>query len=282
MSAAPADATAGVEIDDVKAGSVSVRTYRRIHGRRRADADATRTAGALVWLHGGGLMLGDPRMDDARCAALARDTGMVVVAPRYRLAPDHRAPAALDDAHAAWTWLRGAADELGVERSRIAVGGASAGAGLAACLAQRLRDEAGAVPAAQVLLYPMLDDATAARRELDGAGHLVWSNRANRAGWRAYLGREPGSGDVPDYAVAARCDDLSGLPPAWIGIGDLDLFLDEGRAYADRLEGAGTPVTWVEVSGAPHGFDALMPAAEPSVAFASSYTEFLRTSLASR
>ena len=116
---------------------------------------------------------------------------MTVVSPRYRLAPEHRFPAALQDAHAAWTWLQGVAEDFGVDPSRVAVGGASAGAGLAACLAQRVRDEGGRAARAQVLLYPMLDDATAARRDLDGAGHLVWSNRANRAGWRAYLGTEP-------------------------------------------------------------------------------------------
>ena len=258
-----------VEIVDRDDGPVPVRVYRPPTGR----------GAGLAWFHGGGLMLGTPGMDDARCAALARDAGVTVVAPAYRLAPEHRFPAALDDAHVAWTWLVRDDGAEGLDPTRIAVGGASAGAGLAACLAQRLRDEGGARPAAQLLVYPMLDDATAARRELDAVGHLVWTNRANRAGWRAYLGGPPGADDVPRYAAAARHDDLRDLPPTWIGVGTLDLFLDEDRAYAERLERAGTPLAYEEVPGAPHGFDAIRPDAPSARAFAASQAAFLRDAL---
>ncbi len=273
----------GVEVRERAGAGVRVRVYRPL-----GDASGA----ALLWLHGGGLIVGAPPMDDARCGAFARELGLTVVSVDYRLAPEHPFPAALDDARAAWGWLQDAAAGLGVDPARVAVGGASAGGGLAACLAQRLRDEGeahaatqpasqpAAQPAAQLLLYPMLDDRTAARRELDGAGHLVWHNRSNRAGWSAYLGRAPGAADLPTYAAAARSDDLRGLPPAWIGVGDLDLFWSEDRAYAERLERAGVDVTLHEVAGAPHGFDALAPGAPLARAFAAGQVAFLRARLA--
>ncbi len=265
----------GVEVREHADAGVRVRVYRPL-----GDASGA----ALLWLHGGGLIVGAPPMDDARCGAWARDLGLVAASVDYRLAPEHPFPAALDDAHAGWTWLLGAAAELGVDPARVAIGGASAGGGLAACLAQRLRDEGEALaavqPAAQLLVYPMLDDRTAARRELDGAGHLVWHNRSNRAGWSAYLGGAPGAPEIPAYAVAARHGDLYGLTPAWIGVGDLDLFRSEARAYAERLEAAGVAVELLEIAGAPHGFDALAPRSPVARAFAVSQVAFLRERLA--
>jgi acetyl esterase/lipase len=263
--------SAGVVVQDHGDAGVPVRVYRPKVGA---------SGGALLWLHGGGLIVGRPAMDDGRCVPWARDLGLLVVSVDYRLAPEHPFPAALDDAHAAWTWVHGAADALGVDPQRVAVGGASAGGGLAACLAQRLRDAGGPQPAAQLLVYPMLDDRTAARRELDGVGTFVWPNRSNRAGWSAYLGGAPGAAEVPAHAVAARAADLSGLPPAWIGVGTLDLFLDEGRAYAARLAAAGVAVELDEVPGAPHGFDALAPHVPVARAFAARQTAFLQTRVA--
>lgn len=254
----------GVEVRDH--AEVGVRVYRPRDGASGA---------ALLWLHGGGLIVGAPTMDDGRCGEWVRELGVVVVSVDYRLAPEDPFPAALDDAHAAWWWLQGSAGALGVDPRRVAIGGASAGGGLAASLAQRLHDEGGVAPAAQLLLYPMLDDRTAARRELDDAGHMVWRNRSNRAGWSAYLGRAPGAAELPVYASAARRTDLRGLPAAWIGVGDLDLFLDENRAYAEGLEEAGVATELHEVIGAPHGFDALAPDASVSRAFAAAQGAFL-------
>jgi len=211
---------------------------------------------ALLWVHGGGYVIGDAVQDDAFCSATARDLGIVVVSTNYRLAPEHRFPAALDDAFAAWQWLRQSAASLGVDQHRIAVGGASAGAGLAACLVQRLHDTGGAQPYAQWLFSPMLDDRTAGRRELDQARHRVWNNAANRIGWAAYLGTDPGGPHAPDYAVAARRGELTALPPAWISVGDIDLFADEDRDYARRLRDAGVDCTFDVIPGAPHGFEA--------------------------
>ena len=282
MRWAATSAGEGVEVREHVEPGVRVRLYL---------PSANPSGAAMLWLHGGGMILGTPRSDDRRCGAWVRELGLVVVSVDYRLAPEHPYPAAIDDAHAAWRWLQGAAPDLGVDPARVAVGGASAGGGLAACLAQRLRDEARAQPAgqaaaqpagqaaAQLLVYPMLDDRTAVRRDLDDAGHLVWHNRSNRAGWSAYVGGSLGEPGLPAYAAAARCTDLRGLPPAWIGVGDLDLFRDEDRSYAGRLEEAGVDVTYCEVAGAPHGFDAVAAGAPLAQAFATRQHAFLRECL---
>jgi len=208
-------------------------------------------------------VIGTARMDDLLCGETARDTGAIVVSADYRLAPKHPFPAAHDDVHAAWSWLRAHAAGLGVDPDRIAIGGQSAGGGLAAALIQRLRDE-GVSVAAQLLLCPMLDDRTAADRALDARRHLVWNNRANLVGWRSYLGHEPGAETVPAYAVPGRREDLAGLPPAWIYWSEIELFAAEDRAYADRLAAAGVPVTVVTLDDTAHGFEAWAYAAPPA------------------
>jgi acetyl esterase/lipase len=140
-----------------------------------------------------------------------------------------------------------------VDPNWVALGGESAGGGLAASLAQRLHDAGQTQPTAQWLFCPMLDDRTAARHELDQVAHFVWNNRLNRYGWRSYLGAEPGVNGVPAYAAPARREDMRGLPPTWIGVGEIDLFYEEDRAYAERLRAAGIAVTFDVVPGAPHG-----------------------------
>ncbi|MDF2581035.1 MAG: hypothetical protein K0S49_2614 [Microbacterium sp.] len=209
----------------------------------------------LLWIHGGGLVLGAAAMDDVLCGETARQTGVTVVSVDYRLAPKHPYPAAIDDAHAAWLWLQRHLAELGLDADRIAIGGQSAGGGLAASLVQRVHDEGGAV-AAQWLFCPMLDDRTAVDRALDGPDHFVWNNRSNLVGWSSYLGGAVGTATLPPYAAAARRDDVSGLPPTWMYTSDIELFHDEDLAYAQRLESAGVDTTLEIVSGAPHGFEA--------------------------
>jgi len=219
---------------------------------------------ALFWIHGGGLVIGRAVQDDRLCALTARELGILVVSVEYRKAPEHPFPAALEDCLAGWRWLQCEAERLRVDPTRIALGGQSAGGGLAASLAQRLHDAdtradgdaSGMVPIAQWLFCPMLDDRTAARKELDRVDHFVWNNRLNRFGWRSYLGVDPGVASVPAYAVPARREDVNDLPPAWIGVGDIDLFYDEDCNYAERLRAAGVQVTLDIVPGAPHGFGA--------------------------
>jgi acetyl esterase/lipase len=260
----------GVRFQDLAANGTAVRVYRPRTGVSGAG---------LLWIHGGGLIIGRPSQDDRFCSETARDLGMVVVSVDYRLAPEEPFPAAADDCTAAWDWLQRSAAELGVDPTRIAVGGQSAGGGLAACLAQRLRDRGGIQPRAQLLACPMLDDRTATRRELDGLRHWAWNNTQNRFGWHSYLGQEPG-GRAQPYAVAARRENLRGLPPAWIGVGDIDLFVEEDTDYARRLREAGVACELEVVPGAPHGFEAWAPDTPLAEDFVRRSREWLARSVA--
>lgn len=242
-------------IDDVQvpgvngAPPVDVRLYRPriLNG----------VAPALLWIHGGGMVLGDHLQDEASNIAFARTLGITVASVNYRLAPAHPAPAAVEDAYAALSWLVEQATERGIDASRIAIGGASAGGGVAAGLALYAHDRGDIRPAFQLLVYPMIDDRTVLRTDMDTKNVRVWTPGSNRFGWTSYLGREPGSADVSPYAAPARREDVSGLPPAWIGVGTLDLFHDEDLRYTERLAAAGVPCEITLVEGAFHGFDAL-------------------------
>jgi acetyl esterase/lipase len=225
------------------------------------------TLPALLWIHGGGYVLGSVERDDVLAKHLARVGQCVVASVEYRLAPEYPFPASVEDCYAALKWLSAHSAELGVNKSRIAVGGASAGGGLAAGLALLTRDRAEVEVAFQLLIYPMIDDRTIAPASETVPDTLVWTRENNRMGWRAYLGREPGGPDVSPYAAAARATDLRGLPPAYIPVGDLDLFLDENITYAQRLLAAGVPTELHVYPGAFHGFNGFVPGAEVSRRF---------------
>lgn len=246
---------------------------------RPAPARAAEPVPALLWIHGGGLILGSPQQDDASNLALSRELGIAVFSAAYRLAPQHPAPAALDDLVAGYRELIARADEFGIDPMRIAIGGASAGGGLAAALAQRLLDEGGPQPVFQLLVYPMLDDRTAERDDLDARHMRGWSPASNRFAWSAYLGPEASATGIRSSVVPARRADLRGLPPAWIGVGTLDLFHDEDVEYARRLEAAGVPCALTIVPGAFHGFDTAFPHASVTRAFRAEWTRALRTGL---
>lgn len=213
---------------------------------------------AIVWIHGGGFVLGAARQDDATCARLAQRLDAVVVSVEYRLAPEHPFPTPLEDCFDAYELVLREAQALGIDPSRIIIAGQSAGAGLAAALALLLHDRQRPAPRLQLLIYPMLDDRTALR-DVDGRQHRLWNAASNHFGWSSYLGQPPGGADVADIAAPARRQHLAGLPPAWIGVGTLDLFHDEDVAYATRLREAGVPTTLTVVDGAFHGFDAVVP-----------------------
>jgi len=259
---------------------VTVEAAGAVPGTRLYRPAARRTDAALLWIHGGGLVLGGAIQDDRLCGSTARELGLIVLSVEYRLAPEHPYPAALDDCHAGWMWLQENAANLGVDPARVVIGGQSAGGGLAAALVQRLHDSLGTQPLAQWLFCPMLDDRTAARSELDAVKHRIWSNKANRYGWRVYLGAEPGVATLPSYAVPARRMDLSGLPPAWIGVGDIDLFHDEDRDYAQRMRDAGVATTFHVVPGAPHGFESWAPKTAISRGHVAAAQSWLRDVLA--
>ena len=205
--------------------------------------------GALMWIHGGGLILGDPATDDRFCAEIARNLGIVVAWVRYRLAPAHPYPAAIDDCHDPWPWIWRSAHAFGLDPARVAIGGQSAGGGLDAALVQWTCDGRPPHPVAQWLLCPMLDDRTAARRNLDAEQHFVWNNRMNLFGWRACTGSQPGGSATRPLPVLARRDDIRNTPPAWIGVGVIDLFFNEHVPYAERLIAAGVLLTLEVVPG---------------------------------
>jgi acetyl esterase/lipase len=215
----------------------------------------------LVWLHGGGYVMGRPELDDVCCAEHVRESGITVVSVDYRCAPKHPFPAGLEDSYSALKWVASHSKELGVDAKRIAIGGESAGGGLAASLVQLAHDRQEVKPVFQLLVYPMLDDRTVLRTDVDGSSSVTWNQKSNRFGWESYLGEKCGAGDVPKYAAPARREDLSGLPPAWIGVGTVDLFHDEDMAYAQRLKGCGVECEVCAVPGAFHGFDIFAPQA---------------------
>ena len=258
------------------AGPAGAMPYRVFRPRSRPAADPMP---ALLWIHGGGLILGTPQQDDGSNIALSRDLGIVVFSAAYRLAPQHPAPAALDDLVAGFREVVARADEFGIDPARIAIGGASAGGGLAAALAQRLLDEGGPQPVFQLLVYPMLDDRTALRDDVDARQMRGWSPASNRFAWSAYLGTDADTAGIRESVVPARRDDLSGLPPAWIGVGTLDLFYDEDVEYARRLQAAGVACELQIVPGAFHGFDTLYRRAGVTRAFHAEWARVLRVAL---
>ncbi len=219
----------------------------------------TPPAPVLIWLHGGGYVMGKPEMDDHRCIEYARQAGIVVVSVDYRYAPKHPFPTGLEDAYFALKWVEAHSQQLGVDGKRIAVGGASAGGGLAAALAQLAHDKQEIEPVFQLLVYPMLDDRTALRTDIDDSYNFTWPQENNRYGWGSYLGGNYGAEDTPAYAVPARRGDPSGLPSAWIGVGTLDVFYEEDTAYARRLNACGVDCEMHDVPGAFHGFDVFDP-----------------------
>jgi acetyl esterase/lipase len=227
-------------------------------------------APALLWMHGGGYVLGTAKQDDGLCRRFSRALGITVASVNYRLAPEHPYPTALEDCYSALTWLAGLP---AVDRARVAIGGASAGGGLAATLALLARDRGDVTPTLQLLAYPMLDDRSGARPK--NPSYRMWSPKSNRFGWTAYLGDAD-----PQVAVPARRDDLSGVAPAWIGVGTNDLFHNEDLAYAERLTSAGVPCQVEVVPGAFHGFDQVMPKARVSQSFFANQCASLRTALA--
>ena len=227
--------------------------------RRYVPRRGPQPSPGLVWCHGGGFVFGDLEVSDGRCADLAVDLSAVVVSVDYRLAPEQPFPAAVEDAYAATVWVADHAEELGIDPARLAVGGSSAGATLAAAVALMARDRGGPSLALQVLWQPAVDDACespSSRRVIDPR---VLHRQVQLEIWDHYLGPAGARGQVSPYAAPARADDLSGLPPAVVSVAEHDPLRDEGRAYARRLADDGVPSRLLEVPGAFHGFEELVP-----------------------
>ncbi len=253
-----AEASAAIALSD----SVS-RTDHEIPGgplvRVHRPVDAPGLLPGVLWLHGGGLVMGDRFQDDARFDRWCVRHGMVAVTVDYRLAPEARYPAALEDGHAALAWVGEHADALGLDPQRLGIGGDSAGGGLAAAVALLARDRRTVPLAFQLLVYPMLDDRRITRSSRRAVS--VWPPEANAYGWACYLGDRVGAPDVDVYAAPARAEDLAGLPPTYVVVGAQDGFVDEDIEFATRLNDAGVPVDLRVHAGLPHGFDVLAPRA---------------------
>ena len=263
FTAAPGPVRTGVGVVGEEATSVDGATVPLLVYE---PPERERPSGALLWLHGGGLIAGSAAVENAYCSDVAAEAGIVVVGVDYRLAPEFPFPAALEDCYAALLRLFEQATSLGVDPDRIAVGGASAGGGLAAAVSQLARDRGEVRPCFQLLRYPMLDDRTGLSRLPPTRLH-TWNATSNRYAWECYLGRRPRMADAPPYAAAARTTFLGDLPPAWIGVGDADLFHAESVRYAERLAAAQVPVELHVEPGMYHGADGYVAHAPSMVAF---------------
>ena len=270
LSVRPDPAThADVRIEEVKVpgdGAAPIRCLLLRPAGRAAGA-------ALLHVHGGGYVMGSPEMDVARNIELVRATGCAILSVDYRLAPEHPHPAGLEDCHAALEWLAKQAASLGITSSRIGVIGESAGGGLAASLALLARDRKSVSLACQALIYPMLVppqhsiDAVAPDPRI---GNFIWTRASNNFCWAALLGGTRGG-----TTLAGLAPDLAGLPPAFLIVGQLDLFLHDDLAYASRLHRAGCAVEAHVYPGAIHGFDRATDA-EVSMRYARELATFLR------
>jgi acetyl esterase/lipase len=250
---------AGVEAKDLEvpgpkgAPPVGLRLYRPKETRDALPV--------LVWMHPGGWVLGNIELEDLMARELVKSVRCAVVAVEYRLSPEHPYPAALEDCYAVLKWLAADGKKNGVDTRRIAVGGSSAGGNLAAGLALLARDR-GEVPISfQVLIYPALNDRNIAQVGPNVAENLFWSRENMLMSWQAYLENRQATADVPIYAAPTRARDLSRLPPAFIAVGGLDMFLEECLDYATRLTAAGVNTEAHVYPGAFHAFDAFAPSA---------------------
>ena len=215
---------------------------------------------ALLWIHGGGYIVGSAEEDRARI--IAENLDCTVVSVVYRMAPEHPFPAGPEDCYSSLLWMVEHAQTLKIDTSRLAIGGASAGAGMAAGVALMNRDRGGPALALQLLMYPMIDnlhDTPSGQY----TNHPVWDQGTSFSAWEMYLDGTPGL-DASPYAAASRATDLSGLPPAYICVGTEDLFRDEDIDYARRLIDAGVPCELAVFPGMYHGGDMLVPLARIS------------------
>jgi len=235
---------------DVRAPSPTGGVPLRVH--RPRGADPTEPLGGVVYLHGGGWVTCDLETHDRLCRTLANRSGAAVVAVDYRLAPEHRFPAAVDDALTGLAWTRANAAAVGVDPARLAVAGDSAGGNLAAVVARRDRDAGGAPPLrVQVLLLPITDGAMDTASYTENADGYYLTRAGMRWYWDHYLA---GADPLHPDASPLRAADLAGLPPAYVLTAEHDPLRDEAEAYAERLRGAGVPVARHRRAGMVHGF----------------------------
>jgi len=267
----PAPALARIE--DIRipgpAGEIPARVY--------SASAATTPLPAVVYFHGGGWVQGDLETHHGLCARLAKHAGVLVVAVDYRLAPEHKFPAAVDDCLAAYRWARAKGRDVGADPARVAVAGDSAGGNLSATVSQLAESEGSPVPTCQVLIYPAVDFSldTASHREMV-EGHVI---PRERVVWymQQYLRNDADKTDL--RASPLRASSLKGQPPALIVTAGFDPLRDEGRAYGDRLREAGVDVVYREYPGQIHAFVSLTKAIPQGMAATLEVAEYLRRRL---
>ena len=248
---------------------VKVRLYKPI--------DLAKESPCLLWMHPGGMTIGDANMEDLTSAQRAVDHSCLVASVDYRLAPENPYPSAPDDCYAALLWFANNASELGISSSRIAIGGASAGAGLAASTSLRARDESGPEIVFQLLTYPMLDHRNTNPSSYGVMDDFrVWNRKANLISWEAYLGDLT---DIPTYASPSLEVNLSNLPPTMISVGALDNFVDECIDFAQRLMQAGVRTDLRVYAGAFHGSVGLVAHSPISIEWAKAENDALHRAL---
>jgi acetyl esterase/lipase len=218
--------------------------------------DGATLGSAVLFFHGGGYIFGHIDLFDGPVSRYVSASGVPFLSVEYRRAPEHPFPTPVEDAYAALRWINEHAAELGVDPDRIGVMGDSAGGGMAAALTILARERGGPKITRQILLMPMLDDRT---RTPDPqiASNVLWSYDDSATAWPALLGEQAGGPEVPPTAAPARLEDATGLPPAYIEVGQIDVFRDEDLAYATKLSRAGVPVEFHLHPGAPHEFDSI-------------------------
>jgi acetyl esterase/lipase len=247
----PADVTVTeLHAEAPDGADIPMRLYRR---------EGSDPGSLVIYIHGGGMFLCSIDTHDPVCRRYTADAGVPLLSVDFRFAPEHPYPTSVEDCYAALRWAAEHADEFGVDPERLAIMGDSAGGGMAAAVALMARDRGEPALAAQVLIYPMLDDRTT-EADPDIEPFATWTVDDNITGWGCLLGEAAGGPKVESYAAPARAEDLSGLPPAYIDVGQLDLFRGEDLAYAERLSRAGVDVELHLRPGAPHGFEVFAPA----------------------
>ncbi|WFA86892.1 alpha/beta hydrolase [Paenibacillus amylolyticus] len=235
---------------------------------------------AMLWIHGGGYVLGHPDMDDKLCERFVQTAECIVVSVDYRLAPEHPYPAGIEDCYAGLVWMTEEAAMLGIDVNRVAIAGASGGGGLTAALALMARDKGGPSIIFQMPLYPMLDNRniTPSSHEITEEGS-IWNRTDNVAAWNMYLGEENDISGSSSYAIPSRAESLAGLPPAYTCVGQLDLFRDETMEYVARLAQAGVDVEFHLYPGCFHLFEILAPETEVSQSTVKGYMDAMARAL---
>ena len=268
----PAPALARIE--NVRIPGPAGEIPARVYSARAAGGALLPT---VAYFHGGGWVQGDLETHHGLCARLAKHAGVLAVAVDYRLAPEHKFPAAVDDCLAAYTWLRAHGRELGADPARVAVAGDSAGGNLSAVVSQLAAAGGGPVPSCQALIYPAVDFSFETESHRDMAdGHVIPRDRVL---WyiEQYLRSEADKADL--RASPLRAPSLAGQPPAMIVTAGFDPLRDEGRAYADRLRQAGVDVVYREYPGQIHAFVSLTRAIPQGLACTLEIADYLRQRL---